>query len=185
MYMGMVSILDGLNIFLFPPTLKATYMRYGFSSLSGWGDVWNCKIMVSPGSKVKQWPWTLLLTNLLVFIKTTLVTINFLGLYLICRKKVKVSPRSSFEHCWQNSGTQCYIPSSKGHRSIGSAEEDFESFFYHLRAWRPSWSCNPTHLFKFSFSFIHKLHMKFGSKWQQFLTKTCFDFENWVTFGQG
>ena len=60
---------------LFPPTLKDTdeiWLR-----LAKW-LLWrflNCQITVSPGSKVKEWPWPLLLTNLHVLIKTTLIII--------------------------------------------------------------------------------------------------------------
>ena len=32
----------------------------------------------------------------------------------------------------------------------GSGEEDFEGF-YHIWAWRPSWSCDPDAVNKFSF----------------------------------
>ena len=28
-------------------------------------------------------------------------------------------------------------------RPAGSGEEDFEGLFYHIWAWRPSWSCDP------------------------------------------
>ena len=51
-------------------------MKYGYNWLNGfWGNVWTCQIMVSPGSKVKQWLWSFLLTNFHVVIKTTLITI--------------------------------------------------------------------------------------------------------------
>ena len=36
------------------------------------------------------------------------------------------------------------------HRTSGSGEEDFQGF-YHIWAWRPSWSCDLDHLYKFSF----------------------------------
>ena len=35
-------------------------------------------------------------------------------------------------------------------RPAGSAEEDFECF-YHIWAWRPSWSCDPDAANKISF----------------------------------
>ena len=35
-------------------------------------------------------------------------------------------------------------------RPAGSGEEDFKSF-YHIWAWRPSWSCDLDHLNKLSF----------------------------------
>ena len=34
------------------------------------------------------------------------------------------------------------------HRTSGSGEEDFKLFFYHIWAWRPSWSCDLVHLYK-------------------------------------
>ena len=36
------------------------------------------------------------------------------------------------------------------HRTYGSREENFKGF-YHIWAWRPSWSCDLDHLFKLSF----------------------------------
>ena len=58
--MGMVSILV-----MWPGQFKHIfvsegymYMKYGYNRVIGvWGNVWICKIMVVPGSKVKQWPW--------------------------------------------------------------------------------------------------------------------------------
>ena len=38
----------------------------------------------------------------------------------------------------------------KDHRTFGSGEEDFKGF-YHIWAWRPSWSCDLYHLYKLSF----------------------------------
>ena len=38
------------------------------------------------------------------------------------------------------------------HRTSGSGEEDFKSF-YHIWAWWPSWSCDLYHLYKLSFPF--------------------------------
>ena len=40
-----------------------------------------------------------------------------------------------------------------GHRPFGSREDDFFSyfFFYHIWAWRPSWSCDLDHLIKILF----------------------------------
>ena len=40
---------------------------------------------------------------------------------------------------------------SQGHRPSGSGEEDFLRGFYHIWAWRPSWSCDQDHLNKLSF----------------------------------
>ena len=38
----------------------------------------------------------------------------------------------------------------RGNRPAGSIEEDFEGF-YHIWAWRPSWSCDPDAVNKVSF----------------------------------
>ena len=91
---------------------RRLHMKYGYNWLSGfWGDVWNCRIMVSPGSKVKEWAWPHLPTNLCVLIKTTQIIIfrpksselcmksyvlAFSHIWL-CHKIGQVSPRSSFE----------------------------------------------------------------------------------------
>ena len=65
----------------------------------------------------------------------------------------------------------------QGHRSIGSGEEDFLRF-YHIWAWLPCWSCDPTHLYKFSFLFSLKLSYEFWFQIAQlFLLKTNFNFE--------
>ena len=40
-------------------------------------------------------------------------------------------------------------------RPAGSGGEDFEGF-YHIWAWRPSWSCHHHHVNKFSFSLYLK-----------------------------
>ena len=39
----------------------------------------------------------------------------------------------------------------RGNRPTGSGEEDFLKGFYHIRAWRPSWSCdqNPMNILSF------------------------------------
>ena len=50
------------------------------------------------------------------------------------------------------------------HRTSGSGEEYFKGF-YHIWAWRPSWSCDLDHLYKLSFPLQRRLHMKFGSDW--------------------
>ena len=39
------------------------------------------------------------------------------------------------------------------HRTSGSGEEDFYGF-YHIRAWRPSWSCDLDHLYKLSVTLL-------------------------------
>ena len=51
--------------------------------------------------------------------------------------------------------------------------------FYHICAWEPSWSCDPTRLYKFSFPLIHKLSYEIWFKiTKQFLRKTSFNFES-------
>ena len=49
------------------------------------------------------------------------------------------------------------------HRTSGSGE-DFQGF-YHIWAWQPSWSCDLDHLYKLSFPFLRRLHIKFGFNW--------------------
>ena len=50
------------------------------------------------------------------------------------------------------------------HRSSGSGEEDFKGF-YHIWAWRPSWSCDLDHLYKLSFPLPKEAPIKFGFDW--------------------
>ena len=50
----------------------------------------------------------------------------------------------------------------QGHRSIDSGEEDFLRF-YHIRVWRPFWSCDSDHLNNFRSSNPVRPYMKFGS----------------------
>ena len=49
-----------------------------------------------------------------------------------------------------------------GNRSAGSGEEIFVGFFYHIWAWRPSWSCDPYAANKLSFPLPKGLHIKFA-----------------------
>ena len=37
-----------------------------------------------------------------------------------------------------------------GNRPAGSGEEDFLKGFYHIWAWRQSWSCDQHHVIRFS-----------------------------------
>ena len=37
--------------------------------------------------------------------------------------------------------------------------------FYHIWAWRPSWSCDPDVANKLSFPYPRRLHIKFGFDW--------------------
>ena len=52
----------------------------------------------------------------------------------------------------------------QGHRTSGSGEEDFKGF-YHILAWRPYLSRDHKHLYKLSFPFTGRLHVKFGIDW--------------------
>ena len=53
------------------------------------------------------------------------------------------------------------------HRISGSGEEDFKGF-YHIWAWRPSWSCDLDHLYKLSFPLPkeapHKIWLLIGQE---------------------
>ena len=42
------------------------------------------------------------------------------------------------------------------HNSILVLAKKIFKGFYHIWAWRPCWSCDPTHLYKFSFPFSLK-----------------------------
>ena len=50
-----------------------------------------------------------------------------------------------------------------GIRLAGSREEDFLKGFYHMWAWRPSWSCDQRHVIKVSFFVPESFHTKVGS----------------------
>ena len=50
------------------------------------------------------------------------------------------------------------------HRSSGSGEDNFKGC-YHIWAWQTSWLCDLDHLYKLSFSFPRRLHIKFGFDW--------------------
>ena len=47
----------------------------------------------------------------------------------------------------------------RGNQPAGSREEDFDRF-YHIWAWRPSWSCDQHHVIRFSFPCTLKLSYK-------------------------
>ena len=51
----------------------------------------------------------------------------------------------------------------RGNRPSGSGEEDFSKGFYHIWAWRPSWSCDQHHVIRFHFLVLESFHTKFGS----------------------
>ena len=46
------------------------------------------------------------------------------------------------------------------HRTYGSGEEDFLKVFYHMWAWRPSWSYDLDHLCKLSFFLPNEAPLK-------------------------
>ena len=48
----------------------------------------------------------------------------------------------------------------RGNRPAGYREEDFDGF-YHIGAWRLSWSCNQSHVI--GFPLPESFHTKFGS----------------------
>ena len=49
-------------------------------------------------------------------------------------------------------------------RPAGSGEEDFLKGFYHIWAWRPSWSCDQDHVNKFLFPQPESFHTKSSSE---------------------
>ena len=51
----------------------------------------------------------------------------------------------------------------RGNRPGGAGVEDFLKGFYHIWAWRPSWSCDQHHVIRFLFFFKQSFHKKFGS----------------------
>ena len=66
----------------------------------------------------------------------------------------------------------------QGHQSIGSGEEDFLRFLPYMGMAAMSMSCDPTHLYKFSFSFPLKLSYELWlQNAQLFLRKTSFNIE--------
>ena len=57
-------------------------------------------------------------------------------------KKVKVNPESSFEQTLMGWSPQCYIASFVEICPPVPEKKIFKGF-YHIWAWRPSWSCDP------------------------------------------
>ena len=49
-------------------------------------------------------------------------------------------------------------------RTSSSGEEGFKDF-YHIWAWRPSWSSELDHLYKLVFPLPKRLHMNIGFDW--------------------
>ena len=62
----------------------------------------------------------------------------------------------------------------RGNPPAGSGEEDFLKGFYHIWAWRPSWSCDPDAANKISFPLPkeapHKIWLRLA---KQFLRRRC------------
>ena len=65
---------------------------------------------------------------------------------------------------------------SQGHWPSGSWEEDFLNGFYHIWAWRPSWSCDQNILHKFWLTYhkesSHEIWVQLD---QWFVRKLCFN----------
>ena len=51
----------------------------------------------------------------------------------------------------------------RGNRPAGSGE-DFDGF-YHIWAWRPSWSCDPDTANELTFPLPKEVYVKFGFDW--------------------
>ena len=89
----------------------------------------------------------------IVFEKSTFFTFSYrkalVTKFDLAVKSVKVNPGSSFEQTMMGLSPRCYIPSFV---EIGPLvlEKNFEGF-YHIWAWRPSWSCDPDAANKLSF----------------------------------
>ena len=159
--------LYSLNMFTFPQPQVA--LNGIWLQLAQWLLRRCLKLLYyeSYGPKVKQWPWPLLLINISVLIKTTFITIFW-------PKHSKLSMKSNvlaFSHIWSCCKKGQYQPRVikwtilvvlvylmlhtmfQGNQSISSGEEDFYYFFSIYG--QPCWSCDPTHLYKFSFPFSH------------------------------
>ena len=65
-------------------------------------------------------------------------------------KEVKVTQGSSFEQFIMGWSSRCYIPSFVKIVQPVLEQKIFEGF-YHIWAWRPSWSCDQHHVIRFSF----------------------------------
>ena len=52
-----------------------------------------------------------------------------------------------------------------GNRLASSGEKRYLKGFYHIWAWRPSWSFDLDAASKLSFPYPMKLHIKFGFDW--------------------
>ena len=91
---------------------------------------------------------------LIVSEKSTIFTFSYRKAYVskfdLAVKKVKVTPGSSFILTMMGRSPRCYIPNFV---KIGQPvlEKKVLKGFYHIWAWRPSWSCDQEHVNRFSF----------------------------------
>ena len=64
----------------------------------------------------------------------------------------------------------------RGNPSVGSGVENFLKGFYHIWAWRPSWSCDPDAANKiFRSPYPRRLHIKLASISQAVSEKKMFE----------
>ena len=153
--------LDHLNTFISPIPLRL-HMKFGFnrSSCFSGKEIWKCWIWMT----LDQGQWMILTFDIHIGPCTHLVNciyqlwhqrlqqfLKYPLFYLFppyksirdqiwhCRKTNKGQPRVII---WTNLvyfSTQCYIPSFKVKRLLVPKKKIFECF-YHIWAWRPSWS---------------------------------------------
>ena len=78
-------------------------------------------------------------------------------------QQVKVTPWSSFEQTIMSRSPRCYIPSVM---DIGPPVQEKKIFegFYHIWAWRQSWSFDSIMSSKFHVLVLESFHTKFGSE---------------------
>ena len=88
--------------------------------------------------------------------------------HLTVIKMVKLNPALSYEKIWKYLNTRCCIPSFKVISLLVPKKQIFEGFF-HIWAWKPSWSYNTEHLNKVSFPTSHG-----GSIWNLNFNSFCF-----------
>ena len=99
-----------------------------------------------------------------------------------CREKSQGQPKVIIWTVLVVVGYQMLHTKVRGQWSFDSGEDVFQSFC-HIWAWWRSWSCDPTHLYKFTFPFSHTLSCEIWFQMtQQFLRKTSFNSKIWVTF---
>ena len=100
--------------------------------------------------------------------KSTVFTFSYRNAYVtkfdLCVNLVKVNPGSSFVQTMMGWSPGCYIPSFMKIGPLVLEKKIFKGF-YHIWAWRPSWSCDLDHLYKLGSPFPRRLHIKFGFDW--------------------